>query len=66
MYEGTIGLVKGASDYMDPPISFDFLSGFATRFAYVSDDSVMDLSIYEYSFVSCDDVLLLAPYSSIS
>ncbi|KAL6319929.1 hypothetical protein AAG906_037005 [Vitis piasezkii] len=27
---------------------------------------VMDLSIYEYSFVSCDDVSLLAPYSPTS
>ena len=66
MYEGTVGLVKGASDSMDPPLSFDFLSGFATHSAYVFDDSVMDLSIYEYSFVSCDDVLLLAPYSPTS
>ena len=33
---------------------------------YVSDDSVMDLSVYEYSLVSCDDVSLLAPYSPTS
>ena len=26
----------------------------------------MDLSVYEYSFVSCDDVSLLAPYSPTS
>ena len=51
---------------MDPLLSFDILSGFVTRFDCVSDDSVMDLSIYEYSFVFCDDVLLLAPYSPTS
>ena len=64
VYEGTIGLVEGVSDSMDPHLSFDILSGFVTCFDYVSNDSVMDLSIYEYSLVSCDDVLLLAPYSS--
>ena len=26
----------------------------------------MDLSIYKYSFVSCDDVSLLSPYSLTS
>ena len=66
MYEGTIGPIEGASDYVDPLLSFDILSGFVTFFYYVSDDSVMDLSIYEYSSVSYDDVSLLAPYSSTS
>ena len=66
VYEGTISPVEGVSDSVDPPLSFDILSGFVTRFDYVSDDSVMDLSIYEYSLVSCDYVLLLAPYSSTS
>ncbi|KAL6345470.1 hypothetical protein AAG906_017190 [Vitis piasezkii] len=58
--------IMGYVDSMDPPLSFDFLSRFVTRFDYVSDDSVMDLSIYEYSFVSYEDVLLLAPYSPTS
>ncbi|RVW40338.1 Retrovirus-related Pol polyprotein from transposon 17.6 [Vitis vinifera] len=62
MYEGTVGPIEGASDSVDPPLSFDILSGFVTRFDCVSDDSVMDLSIYEYSSVSCDDVSLFAPY----
>ncbi|RVX08208.1 Retrovirus-related Pol polyprotein from transposon 17.6 [Vitis vinifera] len=62
MYEGTVGPIEGASDSVDPPLSFDILSGFVTRFDYVSDDSVKDLSIYEYSSVSCDDVSLFAPY----
>ena len=48
MYESTIGLVEGASHFMDPPLSFDILSGFVTHSDYVYDDSVMDLSIYEY------------------
>ncbi|KAL6328477.1 hypothetical protein AAG906_038352 [Vitis piasezkii] len=66
MYEGTIGLVERASNSMDSPLSFDILSGFVTRSDYVSDDSVMDLSIYEYSSVFCDDILLLALYSPTS
>ena len=66
MYEGTIGPIEGASDFVDPPLSFDILLGFVTYSDYVFYDSVMDLSIYEYSFVSCDDVLLLAPYSPTS
>ena len=48
MYESTIGLVEGVSHFMDPPLSFDILSGFVTHSDYVYDDSVMDLSIYEY------------------
>ena len=54
------------SKFVDPPFSFDILSGFVTLFNYVSNDSVMDLSIYEYSSVSCDDVSLLAPYAPTS
>ncbi|RVW25048.1 Transposon Tf2-2 polyprotein [Vitis vinifera] len=66
MYEDTVGPIEGASDSVDPPLSFDILSGFVTRFDCVSDDSVKDLSIYEYSSVSCDDVSLFAPYSITS
>ena len=46
MYEGTVGPVEGVSDYVDPPLSFDILSEFVTRSDYVSDDLVMDLSIF--------------------
>ncbi|RVW26121.1 hypothetical protein CK203_059263 [Vitis vinifera] len=66
MYEGTICPVEGASNFVDPPFSFYILSRFVTRSDYVSDDSIMDLSIYEYSSVSCDDVSLLALYSPTS
>ena len=66
MYKGTIGLAEGVSEFVDPPLSFDILSGFVTLFDYVSDDSVMDLSIYQYSSISCDDVSLLAPYAPTS
>ena len=66
IYEGIIGPVEEASDSMDPSLSFDILSGFVTCSDYVSNDSVMDLNFYEYSFVSCNDVLSLGPYSSTS
>ena len=40
--------------------------GFITCLDYVSDNSVMDLSIYEYSSAFCDNLSLLAPYSPTS
>ncbi|RVW91717.1 Retrovirus-related Pol polyprotein from transposon 17.6 [Vitis vinifera] len=44
MYEGTVGPIEGASDSVDPPLSFDILSGFVTRFDCVSDDSIFDIN----------------------
>ena len=46
LFEGTIGRVEGASDLMDPLISFDVLSGFVSRSDDVSIASFMDLSIF--------------------
>ena len=46
LFEGTIGPVEGASDFVDPPISFDVLSGFVSRSDDVHDSSFMDLSIF--------------------
>ena len=46
IYQGTVGPIEGASDFVDPPLSFDILLGFVTSYDYVSDDSVMDLSIF--------------------
>ena len=66
MYEGTIDPIEGAPDFVDPPLLVDILSGLVTRSDYVSDDPVMDLSIYEYFSVSCDYVSLLALYSPTS
>ncbi|KAL6325696.1 hypothetical protein AAG906_023580 [Vitis piasezkii] len=66
MYEGTVSPIEGAFNSVDPPLSFDILSGFITHSDYVSDDSIMDSSIYKYPSVFCDDVSLLAPYSPTS
>ncbi|RVW21006.1 hypothetical protein CK203_114763 [Vitis vinifera] len=55
----------GASDFVDPPLSFDVLSGFVSRSDIVSDVSSMDLSIFEYLPVSCD-IDLSAPSSPTS
>ncbi|RVX02224.1 hypothetical protein CK203_025304 [Vitis vinifera] len=41
------GPVEGASDFMDPPLSFDALSGFVSHSDNVHDSSFMDLSIFE-------------------
>ena len=43
--------VEGASDSVDPPLSFDTMSGFVTRFDDISDGN-NDMSIFEYSLVS--------------
>ncbi|RVW90362.1 Transposon Ty3-I Gag-Pol polyprotein [Vitis vinifera] len=47
LFDGPVGLVEGASDLVDPPLTFDVLSGFVSRHDYVSDFSSMDLSIFE-------------------
>ncbi|RVW22323.1 Transposon Tf2-12 polyprotein [Vitis vinifera] len=38
---------EGASDLVDPPLTFDVLSGFVSRHDYVSDFSSMDLSTFD-------------------
>ena len=43
--------VEGASNYADPPFSFDTMSGFVTRFNDFSNDN-NDMSIFENSLVS--------------
>ena len=39
--------IEGASDYVDPPLSFDTMFGFVTRFNDISDGN-NDMSIFEY------------------
>ena len=65
MFDGPVGPVEGASDFVDPPLSFDVLSGFVSRFDDVHDSSFMDLSIFEYLHVSCD-ITLSVPSSPTS
>ena len=43
------------SGTVDPPLSFDVLSGFVSRFDDVLTLSSMDLSFYEYFSASCDN-----------
>ena len=63
LFEGTISSIEGTSDFMDPLLSFDILSGFISRSDDVYDSSSMDLSIFEYLFVSCDSICISTPYS---
>ena len=65
LIDSHVGIVEGASDFVDPPLSFDILSGFVSRSDIVSDASSMDLSIFEYLPVSCD-IDLSAPSSPTS
>ena len=62
-----LGHVVGESDVMDPPLSFDVLSGFVSRSTDVLAFSSMDLSIFEYSPVSfIYDIDACAPHSPTS
>ena len=65
LVDGPIDLVEGASDFVNPPLSFDVLSGFVSRSDDVHDFSFMDLSIFEYLPISCD-ITVYVPSSPIS
>ena len=56
--------VKGASDSMDPPLSFDTMSEFITRFDDISDGN-NDMSIFEYFLVS-QHFPLISPQAPIT
>ena len=63
LFEGTFSSIEGASDFVDPLISFDILLGFISRSNDVYDSASMDLSIFEYLHVSCDNIYISAPHS---
>ena len=52
--------IEGASDSVDPPLSFDTMSGFDTRFDDISDGN-NDMSIFEYFPVSQHFPLITPP-----
>ena len=52
--------VEGASDSMDPPLSFDTMSGFVTRFDDFYDDNNY-MSIFKYLLVSHHFPLIAPP-----
>ena len=52
--------VEGVSNSVDPPLSFDAMSGFVTRFDDFSDDN-NDMSIFEYFPVSQHFPLIAPP-----
>ena len=52
--------VEGASDSVDPPLSFDAMSRFVTRFDDISDGN-NDMSIFEYLLVSQHFPLITPP-----
>ena len=65
LIDSHVGIVEGASDFVDSPLSFDVLSGFVSRSDVVFDDSSMDLSMFEYLSAS-RDIALLVPSSPTS
>ena len=56
--------VEGTSDSVDPPFSFDTMSGFVTRFDDISNGN-NDMSIFEYLLVS-QHFPLISPPTPIS
>ena len=52
--------VEGASDSVDPPLCFDTMSGFVTRFDDISDGN-NDMSIFEYLLMSQHFPLIAPP-----
>ena len=62
LFDGHVSLVGEVFDFVDPPLSFDVLSGFVSRFDDVHNYSFMDLGIFEYLPVSCD-ITYSAPFS---
>ena len=46
LLDGLVGPVEGVSDFVDPLLSFDALSGFVSRSDDDHDPSFMDLSIF--------------------
>ena len=52
--------IEGASDSVDPPLSFDTMSGFVTRFDDISDGN-NDMSIFEYFPMSHHFPFITAP-----
>ena len=65
LFDCPVGLVEGASNFVDPPLSFDVLSGFVSHSDDIHDSSFMDLSIFEYMPVAYD-ITLSAPSSPTS
>ena len=65
LFDDHVGLVKGAFDFVDQPLSFDVLSRFVSHHDDVYDSSFMDLSIFDYLPVS-RDIALSAPSSPTS
>ena len=61
--EGIISLIMVESEYVDPLLSFDVLSGFFSYYDNVlALSSYMDMSLFEYLPIFCD-ITLSAPYS---
>ena len=57
MFEGVVSPTVVVSDSVDSSLSFDVLSGFVSRAGDVLTSSYMDMSLFEYFYVShVDDV----------
>nr|CAN67851.1 hypothetical protein VITISV_020214 [Vitis vinifera] len=55
LFEDTFRSIEEASNIVDLPFSFDILSGFISHPGDVYDSASMDLSVFEYLLVSCDN-----------
>ena len=53
--------VKGATDYVDPPLYFDFMSRFVTRNDGMFAEYNNDMSVFKYSHVSLHFPMIASP-----
>ena len=63
LFEDTFRSIEDAFNIVDPPLSFDILSGFISRPGDVYDSVSMALSVFEYLPVSCDSICIFAFHS---
>ena len=63
LFEDIFRSIEEASNFVDPPLSFDILSGFISRLGDVYDSASMDLSVFEYLPISCDSICIFAFHS---
>ncbi|WKA06591.1 hypothetical protein VitviT2T_024486 [Vitis vinifera] len=53
--------VEATSNFVDPPLSFNTMSGFVTHFDDVAGGNNNDMSVFEYSPMSLHFPLIVSP-----
>ena len=61
MFEDTFSSIEGVSEFLDPSLLFDILSGLISLYNDVYDSASMDLSIFGYLSASYDSIYMSTP-----